>query len=40
MNGYATEDDYEKALRVYQEIKSVGREDEAAAFDENNSYFE
>ena len=26
MNGYAsTEDDYEKALRVYQEIKSVGR---------------
>ena len=39
MNGYATEDDYEKALRVYQEINSVGREDEAAAFDENNLYY-
>jgi len=39
MNGHATKDDYEKALRVYQayldDSKSAGR-DEAAAFDENN----
>ena len=41
-HGYATKDDYAKALRVYQanliEIKSPQR-DEAAAFDERYKYY-
>ena len=43
MKGHATKDDYAKALQACQvylgEIRSVQR-DTAAAFDENNSYFE
>jgi len=42
-NGYATKDDYAKALRLYQaylsEIKSDQR-DEAAAFGEDHKYYE
>ena len=43
MHGYATKDDYAKALRAYQAyldgIKSVGR-DEAAAFSDRFKYYE
>ena len=42
MKGYATRDDYAKALRVYQEnlveIKSPQR-DEAATFNEGYKYY-
>ena len=41
MNGHATEDDYDKALRAYRdyvgEIKSAQRD--AAALDENDRYY-